>query len=68
MSPPHSFRERTHLHVNHVEAASCTAMTESEPLAPIAGAAAFLIARGRSLFPPRAHFKEPIEKQANRHL
>ncbi|MGF6304576.1 MULTISPECIES: hypothetical protein [Paraburkholderia] len=39
-----------------------------EPLAPIAGAAAFLIARDRSFVGSRASIKEPIEDQANRHL
>jgi hypothetical protein len=44
------------------------AMTEVEPLAPFAGAAAFLIARSRSFLQPRALVKEPIENQANRHF
>jgi len=44
------------------------AMTEVEPLAPSAGAAAFLIARSRSFPRPRAIVKEPIENQANRHF
>ncbi|MBB5412015.1 MULTISPECIES: hypothetical protein [Paraburkholderia] len=39
-----------------------------EPLAPNAGAAAFLIARDRSFIGSRASVKEPIENQANRHL
>jgi hypothetical protein len=39
-----------------------------EPLAPNAGAAAFLIARDRPFTWPRASVKEPIENQANRHL
>jgi hypothetical protein len=43
-------------------------MTEVEPLAPFAGAAAFLIARSRSYLRPRVLIKEPIENQANRHL
>jgi hypothetical protein len=42
--------------------------TEGEPLAPYAGAAAFLIARNRSFTRPRTSIKEPIEDQANRHL
>jgi hypothetical protein len=44
------------------------ASTEGEPLAPYAGAAAFLIARNRSFTRPRICIKEPIEDQANRHL
>jgi len=44
------------------------ASIEGEPLAPYAGAAAFLIARGRSFTRLRASVKEPIETQANRHL
>ncbi|MET3229426.1 UNVERIFIED_ORG: hypothetical protein ABIC54_001600 [Burkholderia sp. 1263] len=43
-------------------------MTVGEPLAPYAGAAAFLIARSRSFVRPRVSVKEPIEDQANRHL
>jgi hypothetical protein len=43
-------------------------MNQVEPLAPFAGAAAFLIARSRSFFRPRALVKEPIEDQANRHF
>jgi hypothetical protein len=44
------------------------ASTEGEPLAPYAGAAAFLVARNRSFIRPRTCIKEPIEDQANRHL
>jgi hypothetical protein len=44
------------------------AIAEGEPLVPYAGAAAFLIARSRSLTRPGASVKEPIEDQANRHL
>lgn len=43
-------------------------MTEVEPLAPFAGAAAFLIARDLLSVRPRALVKEPIENQANRHF
>jgi hypothetical protein len=43
------------------------AMTEVEPLAPSAGAAAFLIARSSSRRSQRTFVKEPIEDQANRH-
>ncbi|MEP9325493.1 hypothetical protein PPMP20_20520 [Paraburkholderia phymatum] len=42
-------------------------MTEVEPLAPVAGAAAFLIARSSSRRSQRTFVKEPIENQANRH-
>ncbi|HWT36976.1 MAG TPA: hypothetical protein VN289_11865 [Paraburkholderia sp.] len=42
-------------------------MTEVKPLAPVAGAAAFLIARGSSRRSQRTFVKEPIENQANRH-
>jgi hypothetical protein len=51
-----------------VRALRRNASTVSEPLAPFAGAAAFLIARSRSFTWPRASVKEPIENQANRHL
>lgn len=47
---------------------SAETSTESEPLAPYTGAAAFLIARNRLLIRPRTSTKEPIEDQANRHL
>jgi hypothetical protein len=43
------------------------AMTEVEPLAPSAGAAAFLIARSSLRRSQRTFVKEPIENQANRH-
>ncbi|MGA7777918.1 MAG: hypothetical protein WCA85_09435 [Paraburkholderia sp.] len=43
-------------------------MTEVEPLAPFAGAAAFLIAHSRLSARPCALVKEPIENQANRHF
>ncbi len=53
--------------LKHLRSVTRSATTEVEPLAPFAGAAAFLIARGRSCKPPRALVKEPIENQANRH-
>jgi hypothetical protein len=43
------------------------AMTEVEPLAPFAGAAAFFIARSSLRRSQRTFVKEPIEDQANRH-
>ncbi len=43
------------------------AMTEVKPLAPVAGAAAFFIARSSSRRSQRTFVKEPIENQANRH-
>jgi hypothetical protein len=43
------------------------AITPVEPLAPFAGAAAFLIARSSSRRSQRTFVKEPIENQANRH-
>ncbi|CAD6548758.1 hypothetical protein LMG24235_04577 [Paraburkholderia sabiae] len=43
------------------------AMTEVKPLAPVAGAAAFFIARSCSRRSQRTFVKEPIENQANRH-
>jgi len=43
------------------------AMTEAEPLAPFAGAAAFFIARSSLRRFQRTFVKEPIEDQANRH-
>jgi len=43
-------------------------MTEVEPLAPVAGAAAFLFARSRSSVQQRVFVKERIETQANRHF
>jgi hypothetical protein len=44
------------------------ATTEVEPLAPVAGAAAFLFARSRSFVQQRVFLKELIETQANRHF
>ncbi|WP_228878564.1 hypothetical protein [Paraburkholderia saeva] len=44
------------------------ATTEVEPLAPFAGAAAFLFARSRSFVQQRVFLKELIETQANRHF
>jgi hypothetical protein len=57
-----------HVHVfADTRAVTRNATTEVEPLAPFAGAAAFLIARSRWCRSPRASVKEPIEDQANRH-
>jgi hypothetical protein len=42
-------------------------MTQVEPPAPFAGAAAFFIARSSSRRSQRTFVKEPIEDQANRH-
>jgi len=43
------------------------ALIRVEPLAPLAGAAAFFIARSSSRRSQRTFVKEPIENQANRH-
>jgi hypothetical protein len=66
---PHSFRCCAGFHAADVEVVRRNAMTEVKPLAPVAGAAAFLFARSRSSsVQQRVFIKERIETQANRHF